>query len=145
MQHAHKILLQRVNEKFPELEELTMTMIDDGRDQRISYFFIFFLYSFRSIKRFLNMYDVCQILVICRRTEDLLLQSRDRTVQLDHPHGVTGVWRVWFENLELKMGCSHEPFQQFKYDQLCIALFNRGVSKNRGGPPKWMVYNGKPY
>ena len=20
-----------------------------------------------------------------------------------------------------------------------------GVSKNRGGPPKWMVYNGKPY
>ena len=19
------------------------------------------------------------------------------------------------------------------------------VSKNRGGPPKWMVYNGKPY
>ena len=20
-----------------------------------------------------------------------------------------------------------------------------GVSKNRGGPPKWMFYNGKPY
>ena len=85
--------------------------------------------------------------MICRRTEDLLLQSRDRTVQLDHPHGVTGVWRVWFENLELKMGCSHEPFQQFKYDQLCIALFNRGVEpKIRGKTPKMDdENNGKPY
>ena len=24
-------------------------------------------------------------------------------------------------------------------------LIYLGVSKNRGGPPKWMVYNGKPY
>ena len=24
-------------------------------------------------------------------------------------------------------------------------LIHMGVSKNRGGPPKWMVYNGKPY
>ena len=29
--------------------------------------------------------------------------------------------------------------------QFEIAYYDMGVSKNRGGPPKWMVYNGKPY
>ena len=26
-----------------------------------------------------------------------------------------------------------------------VSLRDIGVSKNRGGPPKWMIYNGKPY
>ena len=27
----------------------------------------------------------------------------------------------------------------------CFFERDMAVSKNRGGPPKWMVYNGKPY
>ena len=38
---------------------------------------------------------------------------------------------------------------QFVYMD-CFQLYfldenQMGVSKNRGGPPKWMVYNGQPY
>ena len=29
------------------------------------------------------------------------------------------------------------------YESTCLYFFNMGVSKNRGKPPKWMVYNGK--
>ena len=41
---------------------------------------------------FLYSFTPAKFLVICHgHTEDLLLQSRDRPVQLDHPHGVTSV------------------------------------------------------
>ena len=36
----------------------------------------------------------------------------------------------------------------YKIDGLVMTLVDyiyMGVSKNRGGPPKWMVYKGKPY
>ena len=31
-----------------------------------------------------------------------------------------------------------------RWGVICKFLLDLGVSKNRGGPPKWMVQNGKP-
>ena len=56
-------------------------------------------------------------------------------------NAVAPLWHLVVTNLDpgpkdqrqLKEPCTHVTSQI------------RGVSKNRGGPPKWMVYNGKPY
>ena len=37
-----------------------------------------------------------------------------------------------------------EDPQEHNLNKNILTLY-MGVSKNRGGPPKWMVYDGKPY
>ena len=43
------------------------------------------------------------------------------------------------------LSLAHRLLKSSNLDKASPKTQDLGVSKNRGGPPKWMVYNGKPY